>query len=83
MQEWKGKTMFTFILIHLQKESLSRSELEKALGLKRASGYLNRTIAKLQAHRLIEFTIPDKPNHPEQKFKITERGVVFMQLVEK
>ena len=80
-QEQKEKTMFTFILIHLQKESLSRSELVKALGLKRASGYLNRTIAKLLAHRLIEFTILNKPNHPRQKFRITERGIVFVELV--
>ena len=82
-QERKEKTMFTFILVHLQQESLSRSELANALGLKTVSGHLNRTITKLQEHGLIEFTIPDKPNHPDQKFRITERGIVFIQLVEK
>ena len=75
--------MFTFILIHLQQESLSRSELANALGLKTISGHLNRTIAKLKEHGLIEFTIPDKPNHPDQKFRITERGIVFIELVKK
>lgn len=82
-QERKEKTIFTFILIHLQQESLSRSELANVLGLKTVSGHLNRTIAKLKEHGLIEFTIPDKPNHPDQKFRITERGIVFIQLVEK
>jgi predicted HTH transcriptional regulator len=82
-QERKEKTMFTFILIHLQQESLSRSELANALGLKTISGHLNRTIAKLKEHGLIEFTIPDKPNHPDQKFRITERGIVFIELVKK
>ena len=82
-QERKEKTMFTFILIHLQQESLSRSELANALGLKTISGHLNRTIAKLKEHGLIKFTIPDKPNHPDQKFRITERGIVFIELVKK
>lgn len=82
-QERKEKTMFTFILIHLQQESLSRSELANALGLKTISGHLNRTIAKLKEHGLIEFTIPDKSNHPDQKFRITERGIVFIELVKK
>jgi hypothetical protein len=44
---------------------------------------LNRTIAKFQEHRLIDFTIPDNPNHPSQKFRITERGIVFIELVGK
>jgi ATP-dependent DNA helicase RecG len=82
-QERKEKTMFTFILIHLQQESLSRSELANALGLKTISGHLNRTIAKLKEHGLIKFTIPNKPNHPDQKFRITERGIVFIELVKK
>ena len=82
-QEQNEKTMFTLILLLLQQKSLSRSELAKASGLKRPSGHLNRTIAKLQEHGLINFTIPDNPNHPDQKFRITKRGIVFIQLVEK
>jgi DNA-binding HxlR family transcriptional regulator len=30
---------------------------------------------------LIERTIPESPNHPAQKFRLTERGKVFLELL--
>ncbi len=82
-QEQKGKTLFSLILIRLQEQPLSRKELTNAFTLKKISGYLNKTIAKLHSHKLIEQTIPHIPNHPAQKFRITERGKIFIQLIEK
>ncbi len=52
-----------------------------AFGMKTASGYLNRTLKRLQTFGLIGQTIPEKPNHPHQKFIITGRGEAFLSLV--
>ena len=81
-QEQKEKTFFSLILKHLQIRPQSRNDLKEAFGLKKVSGYLNRTIIKLQNYHLIEQTIPENPNHPGQMFRITPRGVNFIQLVE-
>jgi hypothetical protein len=40
-------------------------------------------IRKLHKDGLIENTIPDKPNHPNQKHKLTERGVLFLNMITK
>lgn len=82
-QERKEKTMFSSILIELSKNALSRQQLAQVFGLKKVSGHLNRTLAKLYDNRLIEHTIPEKKNHPDQMFRITERGLAFLQLVAK
>jgi ATP-dependent DNA helicase RecG len=82
-QEQKEKTLFSLIRKHLQIRPQSRKDLMEIFGLKKVSGYLNRTITKLHSHNLIEQTIPANPNHPGQKFRITERGILFIRLVER
>ena len=74
--------MFSFLLHQLQIHPQSLKELKEASGLKKVSGSLNRILTKLQSYQLIEQTIPEKPNHPGQKLRITERGIIFIQLVE-
>jgi predicted HTH transcriptional regulator len=80
-QEQKEKTLFSLILKQLQTQPQSRKYLKEVFGLKKVSGYLNRTLTKLQSHNLIAQTIPDNPNHPGQKFRITERGIIFISLI--
>ena len=81
-QEQKETTLFSLILKQLQIQPQSRKDLKEVFGLKKVSGYLNRTLTKLQFHNLIVQTIPDNPNHPGQKFRITERGIIFINLIE-
>lgn len=81
-QEQKERTLFSLILKQLQIQPQSRNDLKEVFGLKKVSGYLNRTLTKLQFHNLIAQTIPDNPNHPGQKFRITERGIIFINLIE-
>ena len=80
-QESKNKTMYSFILEKMSVEPLSRKELMDAFHLKKVSGYLNRTIKKLLSQNLIEQTIPETPNHPAQKFRVTRRGKIFLELL--
>jgi len=76
------QTLYSFILEKLSIEPLSRQEMMIAFNLKKVSGYLNRTIFKLLDKKLIERTIPGTPNHPAQKFRITERGKMFLELLD-
>ncbi|MDR0970611.1 MAG: hypothetical protein LBM67_08770 [Lentimicrobiaceae bacterium] len=80
-QESAARTMYSFILEKLAVEPLSRQDLVVAFELKKASGYLNRTIKKLLSQSLIELTIPESPNHPAQKFRLTDRGKMFLELL--
>jgi predicted HTH transcriptional regulator len=80
-QELAEQTMYSLILEKLTVEPMSRQDLVVAFNLKKVSGYLNRTLTKLLAQKLIEHTIPDTPNHPAQKFQLTERGKMFLELL--
>ena len=80
-QELQKSTLYSEVLRCLVQAPLSRQDISIALGQKKISGQLNKVVQKLIVDRLIERTIPDKPNHPSQKFKLTERGQVFLSLL--
>ena len=80
-QELVSKTMYSEILDKVKESPLSRQNLSLALGQKRVSGQLNKVILKLISDRLIERTIPENPNHPAQKFRITKRGFIFLDML--
>jgi len=44
------------------------------LGHKSVSGRLNQAIRLLMDYKLIEYTIPEKPNSRLQKYRLTEAG---------
>jgi len=60
---------------------MTKQELANALLVGKISGYMNRTISKLIEQKLIDRTIPNNPNHPAQKFRLTERGKIFLELL--
>ena len=80
-QELKKQTRYSEVLEKLSVVALSRKKISESLGEKRISGSLNKILKKLIEDDLIEHTIPDIKNHPNQKFKITNRGVVFLKLL--
>ncbi|MCF8395943.1 MAG: putative DNA binding domain-containing protein, partial [Melioribacteraceae bacterium] len=80
-QERNEKTLFSLILEELLTKPASRTEIMKVFGMKSASGYLNRTLKKLQSMDLVGQTIPENPNHPHQKFQITKKGKTFLSLM--
>ena len=81
-QEFKKPTLYSNILEYLQAREMTKQELANALLLGKISGYLHRTISKLINQKLIDRTIPDNPTHPAQKFKLTERGRIFLELLD-
>ncbi len=53
---------------------MTKNQLMKALNLKDRE-YFRIEILKLAIEKgLLEMTIPDKPNHPNQKYRLTEAG---------
>ena len=82
-QELANPTKYSETLQKLITISLSRKEISEAFGEKRVSGQLNRVLPKLIKDRLIEYTIPKVKNHPDQKFRITKRGMIFLELLKK
>jgi len=79
--ESKKVTLYSEILKQLLKVEMNKQELANALSMEKISGYMNRTVNKLLDQKLIDRTIPDNLNHPAQKFKLTERGRVFLELL--
>ena len=53
---------------------LSRSELSKKLGHKKASGRLYNVIRDLLDNQMIEYTLPDKPRSKRQQYRLTDKG---------
>ena len=53
---------------------MSRAQLQHAVGLKDSKSFRERYIAPALAAGLVEMTLPDKPNSPLQKYRLTEKG---------
>lgn len=62
------------VLLSLGAVALGKAGISAALGQREISGPLNAAIRQLKADRMIELTIPDKPNSRLQKYRLTERG---------
>ena len=57
--------------------ALSTRGVSIELGQKSISGQLYSVINKLRGDTLIEWTIPETPKSPNQKYKLTKKGLGF------
>jgi ATP-dependent DNA helicase RecG len=62
------------VIRRLSQESLSKAELSASLGHKEISGQLNKIIREQLQNKIIEYTIPDKPQSRLQKYRLTDKG---------
>lgn len=58
------------ILGILKRGPCSTSELLENLGLESRTGAFRRNLKNLMENGLIEYTYPDNPKHPDQKYKL-------------
>ena len=62
------------ILSVLRKRELQRGELAVAIGQRAISGKLKLRLKQMLEDRIIEWTIPNKPNSRLQKYRLTAKG---------
>ncbi|MDW7694043.1 hypothetical protein R9C00_04760 [Flammeovirgaceae bacterium SG7u.111] len=73
--------MYSKVLQVLESSAYSTQEISTAFGQKSISGQLYSVINKLRENGLIEWTIPSKPKSSKQKYRVTQKGKAFYQLV--
>ena len=82
-QELQQETLYSLILKALKDSALTTKEISEILGQKEKSGQFKKVIRKLNKDGLIERTIPDNPNNPAQRQKLTENGKLFLKMITK
>ena len=80
-QELQQESLLSRVLNLVLKEDLSRRSISIELGQKRISGQLNQTIKKLFVLGLVELTIKEIPQSPQQKIRITRNGKMFLDIL--
>jgi len=53
---------------------LSRDEIQEKLGLLDRKNFRKNYLNPALDSGLIEYTIPESPNHPNQKYRLTDKG---------
>lgn len=61
---------------------MKRQEIQRILGLKHEGNFRDIYLLPALTEGYIEMTRPDNPNHPQQKYKLTEKGREFKQLLQ-
>jgi len=70
------------LILVLQKE-MSRQDLMQILQLKHNQSFRENYLYPAIVVNMIEMTIPDNPNDPNQKYHLTEKGIQFQTELKK
>ena len=62
------------VLAALSEKPLAMAELVSRLGLATKTGAFKRAVKALLVNELIAYTVPDKPQSPFQKYRLTAAG---------
>ena len=60
----------------------SRAEIQAALGLADKRNFVDKYLSPALHAGLIEMTIPDKPKHRDQKYRLTGSGILLKAQLE-
>ena len=80
-QESQQLSIYGQTLFFLKDNPMTTNELSEKFEQKRISGHLKNVLIKLKKDGLVEQTLPDKPNHPNQKHKLTKKGILFLKMI--
>jgi ATP-dependent DNA helicase RecG len=72
--ESRPESLNILVVRRLSQAPLSKAELSASLGHKEISGQLNKIIRELLQNKIIEYTIPAKPQSRLQKYRLTAKG---------
>jgi len=62
------------ILLVLDLRVQSSKDIAKNLNIETKHGAMKRAMKRLRELKLIEYTIPDKPNSSKQEYRLTKKG---------
>lgn len=79
--ELQKETLYSKVLRLVIQKTSSTKELSVALGQKSISGQLKKVVSKLRKDKLVEWTEPDTEQSSNQKYRITEKGNLFLKLL--
>ena len=68
-------------LLECLNKPISKKEIARKMGHRSVSGSLKKAIAFLLDKKLINYTIPDKPQSSKQRYVITEKGREVLEAV--
>jgi hypothetical protein len=61
-------------LIRVLNNELSRAEIQEILGLKDPKNFRENYLEPALAAGIVKMKYPDSPNHPKQRYLLTEKG---------
>jgi len=67
------------VVFLLSEGQLSKSEISTEIGQKQVSGQLHNIMRTLLDEEIIAYTIPDKPKSRLQKYRLTQKGEVWLK----
>ena len=70
-------------ILEVCKSAQSIQDIMNVAQWKDRTKFRNKFINPLLELKLIQMTFPDKPKSSKQQYKITERGNIFLQLLNK
>lgn len=73
-QEFRSTSVEVKNLLKVLEEEMSRKEIQQALELKHEGNFRENYLEPALAEEVIEMKYPDSPNHPKQRYLITEKG---------
>ena len=73
-QEFRRSSVEVRNLLKVMEGEMSRKEIQQALELKHEGNFRENYLEPALADAVIEMKYPDSPNHPKQKYLVTEKG---------
>ena len=70
MQSGVQSEIASRLVVLLQGGALGKLEIAQRLGNSKRTRYLNGLVRRMLESGLIEYTIPEKPNSPLQKYRL-------------
>ncbi len=64
-------------LISVLTDEMSRKQLQAKLGLKDEKNFREKYLAPALSHGMVGMTLPQKPRSRLQKYRLTEKGILF------
>ena len=73
-QEYQSTSVEVRNLVKALNGEMSRQEIQEALGLKDRVNFKENYLDPAIAAEIVKMKYPDSPNHPKQRYLLTEKG---------